>query len=177
MHPCSLTQVGQSCSGSSKQTSSTMELIGVSKIKFYLHPWHTYRMCTHTQQCANITYHMYICICRSSVWDQLPDCLAPPLFSRGRCKNVIQEFKRVSLGRKSWGQRSGVRMASSENKNSEWHQNTSVSIFNTPFPSALTHTHFNTEKWLRCISKVSSLAWTTMCFVTASLSGDGWQAC
>lgn len=42
MHPRTLTQVGQSCSGSSKQTSSTMELITVSKIKFYLQPWHTH---------------------------------------------------------------------------------------------------------------------------------------
>lgn len=36
MHLCILTQVGQSCSGSSKQTSCATALIMVSQIKFYL---------------------------------------------------------------------------------------------------------------------------------------------
>lgn len=65
MQPCTLTQVGQSCSGSSKQSSSTMELITVSKIKFYLQHGHTW---------TNITYHMYVW--RSTVWDHLLVCLA-----------------------------------------------------------------------------------------------------
>ena len=44
IQPRALTQVGQSCSGSSKQSPSTMELITVSEIKFYLQPWQTHTL-------------------------------------------------------------------------------------------------------------------------------------
>lgn len=89
IQPRALTQVGQSCSGSSKQSSSTMELITVSKIKFYLQ--------THT-----LTHRNKHCVPHVRMWMSSLACLfgrmiLAAIFVSQRDKKKMQQHRNSNV--------------------------------------------------------------------------------